>query len=268
MNTKITLALKDIWDGIAIYKAWTFLAWQEIKVRYRRSVLGPIWITLSLLITVACLGLVYSSILKINIQDYLPYVACNLVGWSLISLSITEGATAFVSADNFIKQIKLPYFFYIFKTLYRNLIIWLHNVIVIVIVYLYCSKPITWHICELIITIPLLLFVLTLISSLLSILVLRFRDLQQIIQSIIQLLFFVTPIMWKPQSIASHNSWIIDINPFYYMLKLINAPIDGSGIYNTLMSVGGIYFGLFVLGIACLSIVFFIRYRGRIAYWI
>ena len=84
------LALADIVDGARNYPVWWILAWQDIRQRYRRSVLGPFWITLTMMATIAGMGPLYAALLKIDARDFIPYLALGLIAWGLVSSIILE----------------------------------------------------------------------------------------------------------------------------------------------------------------------------------
>src|SRR5579883_2337961 len=79
------LALRDMKDGLRKWRVWMMLAYQDIKLRYRRSVLGPFWITLSMAITVYSMGFLYSHLFHTNLEQYYPFLVAGMLSWALIS---------------------------------------------------------------------------------------------------------------------------------------------------------------------------------------
>src|SRR5690348_3195559 len=130
INTQMSLALSDIKEGLSKWQIWLLLAWQDIRLRYRRSTLGPFWITLSMGITIGMTGLLYGSLFHIRMIEYFPTFASGMLIWSFISSSLSEGSNIFIESESFLKRIRLPYSTFVFRTVTRNLIIFLHNFVI------------------------------------------------------------------------------------------------------------------------------------------
>jgi len=98
----------DIQKGLSAYTIWSVLGWHDIKQRYRRSIIGPFWFTLSTALMVIVLGVLYATLLKQEIRHYLPFLAVGLVVWQFINTVINEGTTILIGSQSLIKQINLP----------------------------------------------------------------------------------------------------------------------------------------------------------------
>lgn len=260
------LAKNDIIDGLKNWRIWTMLAWQDIKLRYRRSVLGPFWLTISMAITAYTMGFLYSHIFHIEMEKYFPFLVSGMLSWTLISTLVTDYTDGFVMSDSYIKQIKLPYTLYMHRIATRNLIIFSHNILVMIPILLIFHSYAKINLNTLLL-IPGLLAIY--INSIFYGLILamiggRYRDISQIIKSLIQVIFFVTPVMWQAEVLGDKHQWVANINPFYAFLELIREPLLGKvPVLNSLV-VAGIttVIGIFI------SLKMFIRYRSRIIYWL
>jgi ABC-type polysaccharide/polyol phosphate export permease len=258
------LALADITQGVRSYNVWGMLGWQDIKQRYRRSVLGPFWLTLSTAGMVVALGFVYAAIFRMPLQHYLPFLAIGLVLWTLISSVITEGCQAFISAEAMIKQMRLPFTAHACRTVWRNIIIMGHNFIIVLLVLVVFG----------IVPSPLML---TLLIAALAILVLnglwaalslglicaRYRDVPPIVGTLLQVLFFLTPILWHP-SLLPGRQRIVDWNPLHHFFEVTRAPLLGELPSPISWAV---VVAVTLLGSLC-TFMLFRKYRGRIAYWV
>src|SRR6478736_1288394 len=120
------VASRDLLGGLQSYRLWGALGWLDIKQRYRRSTIGPFWITLSLGLKIIGMGAVYSSLFGMQVADYLPYLASGLIVWTTISTLIIEGCTVFIQAEGAIKQMPVPLSVHVFRMVYRNLIVLAH----------------------------------------------------------------------------------------------------------------------------------------------
>lgn len=260
------MAKDDIYDGFKKWRVWLMLAYQDIKLRYHRSVIGPFWITLSMAITVYSMGFLYSHLFHIELSHYYPFLVSSMLSWSLISTAINELTETFMSSNSLIKQIKLPYSLYIHRVITRNLIIFFHNMIVMIPIFIifHATAKITFNT---LLLIPGLCFIY--INGLcygltLGILGARYRDISQIIKSLIQVIFFVTPVMWNASVIPLKYHYLLYLNPFYSFLELIRAPIQGNAplVANYLIVTVVTLIGLMI------SSFMFTRYRARIIYWL
>jgi len=256
-------ASNDIFCGIMLARVWTMLAWQEIRQRYRRSVLGPFWLTISTAIMILGIGVIYGSIFGSTRSKYLPYIAMSFVIWQLLAALLNEACQAFIVAEGYIKQIKLPLSLHVLRVVWRNLIIFAHNLPIIVAALFVSRPPLSWELLE----VPLGVLVLALngvwAGLLLGMLCARFRDIPQIVASIVQLAFFVTPVMWEASMLKSHR-WVLSVNPLYHFMETIRAPLLGSapssGSWLVVISIT-------IVG-SLITLLVFKRFRARIAYWL
>ena len=120
-----------------MWPLWVRLGWNDILQRYRRSMLGPFWLTASMAIMVIALGVLYAELFNTPIHDFLPYLCVGLLVWNLMSSFLTEGGTLFTGAESYIKQIRLPYSVYVFRSSWSKLIIFAHNFVIYFGVLLY-----------------------------------------------------------------------------------------------------------------------------------
>ena len=221
--------IKDIIEGLGMYHLWSSLGWKDVQNRYQRSLLGPLWLTISMGVLIGALGFLYSSLFKIDLASYLPFLTVGFIVWQLISGILLDGCNAFVSAEGIIKQIKLPLSVHIYRLLYKNLITLAHNAIVIIIVMFIFNIGINHQ--TLFLFLGIVLFILNGLwcALLLGLLCARYRDLNPTVGSIIQLSFFVTPIIWDP-SLLPDRQFILLYNPFYHFVESIRGPILGNPV--------------------------------------
>jgi ABC-type polysaccharide/polyol phosphate export permease len=236
---------------------------QDIRQRYRRSTLGPIWITLSTMISIFALSVVYTKIFKMPTEEYLPFLAIGIVFWTFLSSLIIEACSVFISAEGIIKQVNLPFGIHVARMVWRNIIILGHNLVVAIIVMIYAKIAIDFNI---LLVVPALF--ITIISAisigyLMGALCARFRDIPQIINSLIQVLFYITPVIWKPQLLAG-NEELLYFNPAYHLMEILRTPLLGQSPASSswIASIG------FAIIVSASAIIFLAKYRRRIAYWL
>ena len=89
-------ALQDLLKGLSLWRIWVMMAWQDIYLRYRRSVIGPFWITLSMAITVYSMGFLYAHLWHVELKDYFPFLVTGMLSWALLAMLITEGTDVYL----------------------------------------------------------------------------------------------------------------------------------------------------------------------------
>jgi ABC-type polysaccharide/polyol phosphate export permease len=255
---------QDLLQSGRKWRIWVTLAWNDIARRYRRSVIGQFWLTLSMGITVLGLGLVYSTLFRLDIASYLPYVAVTFVLWALISGTLVEACNAFIDAEGLIKHASLPRAMHPIRVITRNLIGAAHNVLIVPVVFLILGYGISFSALWIILTLPLLLANLLWMGLLLAIVCARYRDVPQIVASLMQILFFITPVMFKPEQLAGRVGWIVEWNPFANLLAIVRDPLLGYAPSEWALIVS---VAMALLGWAW-TLSFVGRYGPRVPYWL
>ena len=262
-RSALALALDDAIGGLKLWKLWTRLGWNDILQRYRRSLLGPLWLTLSMSVMVLALGVLYAELFKTPINDFLPFLCVGLLVWNYLSSFLVEAGTLFTGAESFIKQVKLPYSVYVYRSAWSKAIIFAHNFLIYFAVLAYFQL---WPGAVILLAIPGFVIVTlfaTFASALIGMVSARFRDIPQLLASIVQIVFFITPIMWKPELLQSRQ-YIATWNPFYALIEIVRAPLLG----NVPDAWSYVVAGLVTIMTFAVSAAFFVKYRQRIAYWI
>lgn len=255
-------ALADLTLGIRLWRIWSKLGWNDILQRYRRSMLGPFWLTASMGVMVLALGVVYSRIFKTDLNEFLPFLSVGLLFWGFISSVLTESGSLFIGNESYIKQIRLPYWIYVFRYVWSKLIILAHNFVIYFGIIIYFK---IWPGVAVLYFIPAFLLILlnALFTSLwIGMASARFRDIPQIIGSVVQIIFFVTPIMWKPHFVGV-DSALLRYNPFYYLIEVVRQPLLGE---IPSMKMFAVVVAMTVVN-GLIATAFFVRFRSRIAYW-
>lgn len=253
----------DLIVGLKAVRIWSTLGWHDIRQRYRRSVLGPFWFTLSTAIMVVVLGALYSTLLHQEVRDYLPFLAVGLVIWGYLSSVVNEGCVAFIGSAYLIKQIRLPLTIHVCRIVWRNFVILLHSLpVVIVLLFVFGHWPRPEF---LLVPIGLLLLLLhgVWIGIALGVLCARFRDIPPIVTNLIQVVFFFTPVMWSPE-VLKGRGWVAEYNPLYHIIETIRAPLTGRPIHWVSWAWS---IGVVIVGFAFAQYLLR-RARNRIPYWL
>lgn len=256
-------AAADLFGGIYYWRLSRALAWQDIKQRYRRSTLGPLWLTLSSGVQMLTMGYISTFLFNAPIQKSLPFVAAGLLMWGMITQMINEGSSLFISSAAYLLQVRRPYSVFILQLMWRNVIVAAHNAvtfIVVAIIFRVTPGPslLLWPFA----------FVLVLVCTgwvvlLSAILATRYRDIPVIIANILTVLFWFTPVMYFPEQLGQKR-YLVDYNPLTHLVSLLRDPFLGQT--PTLNN------WLIVLALAIagwvFTFLFFARFRTRIVYWL
>lgn len=214
---------------------------------------------------IACIGVIFGTIFKSPMQEFLPFLSAGLIIWGFISSTVMDATTVLIGAEAIIKQLPIPVFTHILRMIGRNLIVFFHNLLIFPIVCLCVQKGINWNIFYFILGLVILTLNLLWISLLLAVICTRFRDMTQIVGSLLQIAFYVTPIIWMPSLLPARASvMLLDPNPVYHLLAIVRDPLIGlsPSLMNWLVSAG-----LSLIG-SLFSLLLFNKYRARISYWL
>ena len=264
MKPQYDIALADFRDGIGNWQMWGRLGWLENKRRYRRTIIGPFWTTLSLGIFIGVLGFIWSKLWGQDPKVFLPYLCSGMLVWTLMATIIGEGCGVFVAGEGLIKQHRFPYSLLACNVVWRNVIGFFHNLLIFVFVGFYAEISFTWY--------SLLFFpglVLIFINGIWVCLLFgmfcsRFRDIQQVITSILAVCVFVTPIFFSAEQLGERGNIVIDYNILFHYLNIVRSPLLGQApsALNWIVTICGTLVG-WAVTVFCYS-----RLRRRIPYWL
>ena len=258
------IAVADIARALSDWELWLTMAWQDIKQRYRGSMLGPFWVTINMGVMVGLLAIIYGKIFGTPMAQYLPYLTLGFLSWLWMSNTANESTQQFVLAHRYIKQVRLPITLFMFRLLARNIIILAHNFVVYVIVAIIVGLNPGWSGLLAISGLLLSMMFMFWMGLLFAMLGARFRDIPQIITSIIQVVFYITPILWQPGQLGRRQYLVVDYNPAYYFIEIVRGPLLGHpppiGFWKVTI--------LMTLAMAAIVFPLFRRFRGRVAYWV
>jgi ABC-type polysaccharide/polyol phosphate export permease len=257
------LGLHDLVEGISSYRLWSMLGWNDIRQRYRRSTLGPWWITISMGLFIVLLGLIYSKLFDQDIAFYLPYIALGMITWGFISNTIIESCNSFIDGTGIIKQIRLPHSLFPIRMIWRSLIVFLHTAVAFIPIALFFRLDLGVGALMALPGLALVVANQIWLSIVIGIVSTRYRDVPPLVQTIIPISMFATPIMW-PASALKNARYVADLNPFYHLIQLVRAPLLGEqAALESWIVVGSMCIFGYALAAALLTIA-----RKRLVYWL
>jgi ABC-type polysaccharide/polyol phosphate export permease len=256
-------AIADLFKGAWLYELWIRLAFHDIRQRFRRSTLGPIWLTISMGVMIGAMGLVFSALFHQEIAKTLPYISVGIIFWGLLTGCITEGTSVFISAEAFIRNVPMPLSLHFYRMMARNVIIWGFNMVIYVLVLIFFRVSVGWDALLFIPGFFLFLINVAWLSLAAGVISTRYRDVPLLIANVIQVIFFLTPIFWSPETLPNRPAFVL-FNPFYHLIEIVRAPLLGQEPALAHWAVCG---GMAIAGFGFTAWLFR-RAHARIAYWV
>ena len=256
--------LIDYIESFAKKDTWIYLGIHDVKLRYRRSIIGPWWVTLSTLVLVIALGFLWSKLFNTEISNYMPFFTIGYIFWTFFLNQTTDSLIGFIQFSEIIKQIKLPYPVFLLRILLRNIVALFHNFVVMFLIIFIVGQGLNLNFFWFIPGFILILIALIPYSIILAFIATRFRDLNPAIMSIMQILFFFTPIIWQPDILPDRYFFALDFNPIFHALELVRNPLLGNEtpIHS--------YYIVLILSLFMwlASILILARYKNKLVFWI
>ncbi len=259
---RLRQALADVVDGAVLWRLGLTLGWLDIKLRYRGSMLGPFWLTISTGVWIGAMGALYSLLFHMDLHGYLPFLALSLVLWTAIGGLVGDACNTFLQSEATIRSMRMPFFVHAVRVVVRTVIGLAHNVPVVLVVFALFGS---WPGAEAFWCLPgFALWTIDAVAACIALgtLCARFRDIPPIVGSVMQIAFFITPIMWRPEQLGTHGWWL-KLNPFNALLDVVRMPLLGTPMAPHTWMAALLYSGSFCL----LTSLLFVRVRGRLAFW-
>ncbi|AWB84974.1 ABC transporter permease [Corynebacterium liangguodongii] len=263
-------AFRDLGRGWSQSELWLQLGWQDIKQRYRRSVLGPLWITIATGVMALALGLLYSMLFQISVREFLPHVTVGFIVWGFIAGCIKDGSNVFIENEGLIKQLPSALSVHVYRLVWRQLLFLAHNMVIWVLLVLIFRIPLTWNTLLAIPALALLVINGVWVTMLFGVIATRFRDVAPLLESLVQLLFYVTPIVWTTQTLleqggeVAQRARIAELNPLYHYLEIVRGPLIG-------LEVPAYHWGIVgactIAGLLA-AVLVMRQWRFRVPYWV
>ena len=260
----LKIAFEDIKKGWERRHLWLLLAWDDIRLRYKRSVLGPMWITLGTGFFIVVLSALWTELMAKKASIFVPWFSIGIITWQFISSIVTESSTILLGVSGIIQNIAMPLSIHIYRSVMRHLLNYVHNFIIVIIVLIIFPPPLT---AKIILFFPgiLIIAVTAFATSIIfGILGARFRDFSYTVSMLMGPIFFITPIIWMPDMLSGTRSVMAQLNPFAHFLAIVREPLLGHAPtlinYIVTMSISGI--------LVLISLLFLGKHKSKVAYWV
>jgi ABC-type polysaccharide/polyol phosphate export permease len=261
---KMKSAGQDLLEGWRRSSLWLTLGWDDVKLQYKRSVLGPLWITLGTAFFIGIMGHLWTALLQRDSYVFIPWFTVGLTLWRLITSIIVGGASTFTRASSIIQNIPMPLSVHVYRMITQHVTTYAHNFLIVVVVLILFHVPIT---IETLLFFPGFLIVIVTGAALsisLGLIGARFRDFSPTISMFMTPMFFLTPVLWMPDMLSGGRYQIALLNPFTHFLAVVREPLLGRAPSSLNYGVS-----LGILGILVVVATHLLgRYRLKVPYWI
>ena len=254
---------KDFVDGVRLAPLWGALGWEQTVGRFRRTLLGPFWLSTTLLTMGFALSFVFGSMMGTRWQENFPYVLAGILTWSLVGTGIAEGANMFIYGAGIMQVQRLPISFHAWLSACRVMVNFIAQLLTYWVVLLLLGLASIPH-WTLILSLPLAFFATLLAGVVVALPSTRFRDIGLGIGFVIQMLFFMTPIFWRAGNMHGVRGLVVEYNPFTHLVALVREPLLGHAPRAVDWSWGlGWTAGAFLL-----TYVLIAAFRKRVIFWL
>jgi ABC-type polysaccharide/polyol phosphate export permease len=260
----IVEGIDNIRRGLAHWRVWHLLGINELRRRYRRSRLGQSWVTMTTAILIGALGFTYSVLFRQPVATMLPWIGIGMIMWAYFSAIANECSGIFAAHGPYYLNQKMVLSVSIISVIYRNSIVLAHNMAIAIVLILLFGVPVNWNTLALVPGLVICWLMLLCTGYVLGMICTRFRDAAQIVENILQIAFFVTPIMWKPDFLPPEVRFIADYNPFALFISLLRNPLLGQPVALSswtaalVFTTVGSFAALWIIG----------HYERRVIFWV
>lgn len=203
---------------------WYNLAALEISHRYKRSVIGPFWITLTMCLFIVSVGFLYSKIFNQDIKEFIQFLAIGLVFWNFLSVCAIEGSNSLFSNRELMLNTRIQPLVIIYSVVAKNFIILLHTAPILIITSIFAWERIEINVFAFLIGVIIFSLNVCWVACFLAIISARYRDIPPLVAALTQLVFILSPIIWPPETVPEKNAFVL-FNPVSHLIKIVREPL-------------------------------------------
>jgi ABC-type polysaccharide/polyol phosphate export permease len=187
--------------------------------------MGYFWTLLNPLLMMSVMAVVFSALFKVDLKAFALFLFAGMIPWNFFSAVVTQSGTAFIQNEGLIKKIYLPKGIFPLSVALALLIDSVLSFIALFIIIVAIGGPVTMAILFIPVAYSLLFVFAIGVGLIMSVATVFFRDLQHVTAIVMQGLFFVTPVFYKPEALVNQAAWILQLNPIVPFIELFRAPL-------------------------------------------
>ena len=198
---------------------------QQLILRYRRTALGYLWTLINPLVMMTIMAVVFATLFKADLKTFAVFLFAGMIPWNFFSSVVTQSGTSFINNESLIKKIYLPKMIFPLSIAFSLMIDSALSFIALFVIILAIGGSLSWAVLFIPVAYFMLFFFSLGIGLIMSVATVFFRDLQHVILIVMQALFFLTPILYKPESLVGKVAWLVELNPVVPFIELFRAPL-------------------------------------------
>lgn len=238
------------WKEIWLFRdLFYFLTWRDIKVKYKQTVIGAAWAIFQPIVTMVVFTVIFGKLAKMP-SDGIPYpifVYTGLVFWTLFSSGLSHASSTFMENERIVTKVYFPRIILPVSSIITNIVDFIiASVILIGMMIYYHYVPSLWGLAIFPLLIVMTIFSTLGIGLLFGSLNVKYRDVRFVLPFFIQLLIFITPVIYPISIVSERFRWILGLNPMAGVIDTARVGILGVGHINWLL-----------LGISAISMVIY-----------
>jgi ABC-type polysaccharide/polyol phosphate export permease len=250
MKTKARTFIEEVHDSRYVLSQ---LVLQQLILRYRRTVLGYLWTLINPLLMMTVMALVFATLFKAELKTFAVFLFAGMIPWNFFSSVVTQSGSSFINNEALIKKIYLPKIIFPLSITFALLIDSVLSFLALSVIIMTIGGSLSWALIFIPISYLLLFFFALGVGLIMSVATVFFRDLQHVVLIAMQGLFFLTPILYRPDELMGNLVWFVRLNPVVPFIDLFRAPLylaslptSGVILESILISLSAMFLGLFV----------------------
>lgn len=215
---------QNLLDGLKRYALWSRLAMTDIQQIYRRSLFGVAWVALSFGMFITVKIFIFGSFAAIDGRSFAIWLAVGFWVWTFLTSAMMDGCNTFITARPWIIGTNIPLSVYVFQNTTKDCIRFMFAAPVVIAVILFYQWHFEvkwlWTLLGIIALVVNCLWVQLLLGSICA----KYRDVSHLVQAVMHVMFFVTPILYTPEQLGD-KAYLLNYNPFTHYLAIVRDPI-------------------------------------------
>jgi lipopolysaccharide transport system permease protein len=228
-----------------------FLVRSDVVTRYKQTVLGPAWVIVEPVIEMVVFTVVFGKIHETEVENihvaYPVFLYAGLLPWTFFRSTLTKGANSLVVNRDLVQRVFFPREILVSVHVFSGLFDFGISFLVLLALMIGFGVPIRWSILAII---PLLGGVCALVLGLsfwLSVVNARYRDVRQMVPFVLQVLMYLSPVIYPPDFLPPESQWLLALNPMTGYLEAFRSVIIGTHWEPTHVAVSMVFSGLVLL---------------------
>ena len=259
----VSSALSDLGLGARRYRVWHVMGMEDLRLRYRRTAFGVLWLTATFSLFIAAKSVVFSGIMPVPFVEYTLYMATSFLIWGFLSTTMVDACTVWINSESWLRGVNVPKSIFVFQVIWRNLITASFSAIAVAAIFLLLRQPLGWYALASIPGLGIVLLNAGWVSLLFGVLATRYRDVVHLIRTFMGIMFFVTPILWIPETMGPRFEMFALYNPFAHFIAIVRDPL----VYGTSDLISWVVCGSITVVGWLAAFFVFARYRNRLVFW-